>query len=503
MYKTSNMKSLKIILMILPAMLITFACNEDNLDLQPLTETEANYFDEEIDYERSMVGLYSKLADHYTYNNNNWMHEFFLLPGDEITSNNAYEFEVFSTLQPGNGDLNRAYDLYYQLVNRANTFLEKIRMDEDREESVYSSTTTRDNHEGEALFLRGFANFMLWNYFGTSPVITERIATQDAINPPSSDGIALLDQAISDFTGAADLLPAEWAPVYIGRATKSAANGFLGKALVFKASWLGDNALYNQAVSAFDKITDKSLVDNYRDNFSIKAENNEESLFESQASQPTQTDNVWLSNDDFTVIGTMSTYYGFYEGHWSFWDGTPWIATDKLVSAIDPDDPRLTEIVDTSNNKIRKYVIENQLTDTGVGSLNNFRILRYADILLLKAEALNETGNQNGAVALINQVRTRARNMGTTGEPADLASGASMEQVRQWIMDERLIELAGEGQRWLDLRRWHKAGYINLENFDFSSNTQSFNIQMPKHLLYPIPTGEVDLNQNVTQNPGY
>jgi len=497
------MKALIYSLLILLALISTIACNEENLDLKPLTETEANYFTQELDYERSVVALYSKLADHYTYNNNNWEHEFFLLPGDDITSVNAYAYEVFSTLQPGDGDLNRAYDLYYQLINRTNTFLEKIAMDEEREKSVYASINTRDNHKGEALFLRGLTNFMLWNYFGTSPVINERINSQDAINPPSSDGIQLLDQAIADFTDAAALLPSSWPDVYRGRATSNSANGFLGKAQVFKASWTGDNGLYSQAISSFDKISGKSLVANYRDNFSINSENNDESLFEVQNSNPTATDNVWLSNDDFTVIGTMSAFYGFFNNHWSFWDGTPWVATEKLINAIDPDDPRLPEIVNTADKHIQKYILEDQLTNTGVGSLNNFRMLRYADVLLLKAEALNETGNQNEAIALINQVRARARNMGSTGEPADLATGASQDQVRQWIRDERLVELAGEGQRWLDLRRWHKAGHINLSNFDFSSDTQSFNIQMPKHLLYPIPTGEVDLNKNVKQNEGY
>jgi len=498
-----DMKAFKYSFMLLLAMVLTFACNEKNLDLKPLTETEANFFQDEIDYERSVVALYSKLADHYTYNNNSWEHEFFLLPGDDITSNNAYAYEIFATLQPGDGDLNRAYDLYYQLINRTNTFVEKIQMDEERPESVYSSLSTRDNHKGEALFLRGLANFMLWNYFGTSPLVTERINSQDAINPPSSDGIQLLDQAIADFTEAANLLPGSWPDVYRGRATKSSANGYLGKAYVFKASWTADNGLFSQAISTFDNITDKSLMANYRDNFSINAENNAESLFEVQNSNPTATDNVWLSNDDFTVIGTMSAFYGFYNNHWSFWDGTPWVATNKLINSIDPDDPRLPEIVNTADKIIQKYILEDQLTNTGVGSLNNFRLLRWADVLLLKAEALNETEDQNGAIELINQVRARARNMGSTGEPADRVTGATQEQVRLWIIDERFVELAGEGQRWLDLRRWHKAGHINLSSFDFSSDTQSFNISMPKHLYYPIPTGEVDLNKNVNQNEGY
>jgi hypothetical protein len=93
--------------------------------------------------------------------------------------------------------------------------------------------------------------------------------------------------------------------------------------------------------------------------------------------------------------------------------------------------------------------------------------------------------------------------MGATGVPADYATGAGQGQVRQWIMDERFVELSAEGHRWFDLRRWHKAGFIDLSNFDFSSINQSFNITMPKHLLYPIPSNEVDLNKNIVQNPNY
>ncbi len=203
------------------------------------------------------------------------------------------------------------------------------------------------------------------------------------------------------------------------------------------------------------------------------------------------------------MVGSWSAYYGYFNEHWSFWGNPPFIATTKLVNAIDPDDPRIAHIVDPANRHILKYVQDDQIADSGVGSLNNTRLLRYADVLLLKAEALNETGDQNGATGLVNEVRTRARNMGSTGVPADYATGASQDQVRQWIMDERFVELAGEGQRWLDLRRWHEAGFINLASFDFSSDNASFNISLPKNLLYPIPTGEVDLNKNITQNAGY
>ena len=104
---------------------------------------------------------------------------------------------------------------------------------------------------------------------------------------------------------------------------------------------------------------------------------------------------------------------------------------------------------------------------------------------------------------MINTVRARARNMDTTGKPADRATGASQAQVRSWIMDERLIELAGEGQRWPDLRRWQKAGWITLNSAFFSSINPSLNFDPAKNLLDPIPISETDLNPNVKQNPGY
>ncbi|NJO00873.1 MAG: RagB/SusD family nutrient uptake outer membrane protein, partial [Bacteroidia bacterium] len=151
-----------------------------------------------------------------------------------------------------------------------------------------------------------------------------------------------------------------------------------------------------------------SLVGNFADNFSVRTENNPESLFEYQAAS-SGNDNVWLSNDNFQSIGTFSSYWGFYENHWSMFGKQPYIATDKLLNAFEEGDPRRALTLNPDNKQIQKYWTQNEPTNTGVGSFNNPRILRYADVLLLWAEALNETGDQAGAIALINQVRTRAR----------------------------------------------------------------------------------------------
>lgn len=134
-------------------------------------------------------------------------------------------------------------------------------------------------------------------------------------------------------------------------------------------------------------------------------------------------------------------------------------------------------------------------------------MLRYADVLLLKAEAILQSGGSTAeAIDNINLVRTRARNMVSGGTvPANYStSETDKTTIMNWIMNERLIELAGEGQRWVDLRRWAMQGIITLDNAFFSSNTAStMSFQSPKHLNMPIPNSETDVNPNITQNTGY
>lgn len=477
------------------------ACNESRLDLQPLNPTEASFFTEEIDFDRTSLGVYAKLTDFYWFNNNNPIHGFWQLPGDDVTTTGTEAYEVFFNLQPAEGRLNTFYRVAYQIVNRANTLLDKINTVRD---GVYKTPGLKEIHRGEALFLRGYAFFLLFNYYGTSPVITERIQSTDRTTNPSSKDTELLDQAIKDFSEAANLLPDRWDAANRGRVTKNSANGFLGKALVFRGCYKKSTADFTAAITAFNKISGLSLTANFGDNFAFDKENNEESLFEFQASQPS-FDNVWLSNDFDNNVGSTSAYWGWYENHWSLFGKPYYFATQKLRNAFEAGDPRRD--ITLRGNDIRKYVARNQYSQSGVASVNNPRILRYADVLLLKAEAILESGGSTAeAIGLINQVRTRARNMNPSGTvPADRNTGeADRNRIMQWIMDERFIELAGEeGHRWLDLKRWHAAGKINLANWDFSSVRADAKFDVSKNLLYPIPLNEIDLNPNVKQNQGY
>lgn len=483
---------------------IIYGCNKKNLDRFPHVPTEQDYFTKEDDFTKAVLGTYAKITDFFWYNagQNNTPIPAFLLPGDDLTTNdNGEEFEQFGSLQPSSGRVSYIYSRQYQLISRANVVLQKVA----EENGIYVTPNLKNYHKGEALFLRGYAFYNLWNFFGTAPLDTVRVTSGSQFFPPNSTGTQLLDQAITDFAAAADLLPASWDAANRGRVTTNSANGMLGKALVFRASATKTTADYTAAITAFNKLSGVSLTPNFNDNFNVLKENNEESLFEFQASQAFAGENVWLSNDFDNAIGNLSIFWGFYDNNFALFGKSPFFVTTKLANAFNPADPRRDSTFNPADRTIRKYVTNDRLSQSGVGSVNNYRILRYADVLLLKAEAvLQSNGSTAEAIGYINQVRTRARVMGGGSEPANFSTAETNKTtIMNWIMNERFLELAAEGQRWFDLRRWHMQEIITLNNAFFSSNLTSISFQLPKHLNFPIPNSETDVNPNVQQNTGY
>ncbi|RIV23954.1 RagB/SusD family nutrient uptake outer membrane protein [Fibrisoma montanum] len=483
------------------------ACNPDNLEVAPGNPTESSFFTSELDFEALIRGVYAKQVELYGYRVGGYVHAVRHLPGDDITTTGANPLETFASLQPNVGTLTNYYTTLYRIIYRANTALDKINTVAD---GVYLTPGLKDRHRGEALFLRGLSYFWLANTFGTSPLRVERLNSLDQVAAPSATEGQLLDQAVKDFTEAASLLPEAWDARNAGRATSNAANGMLGKSLVFRGTINKTAADFTAAVAAFSKIRNRSLVANFADNFAADRENNAESLYEFQASQPPNTDNVFLS-DDFEPggVGTTSGWWGLFEPNNSLLFGTArFIATRKLLAAFDPADPRRDLTLNPTTRDIRKYWTRDQKTSNPGASANNARILRYADVLLLQAEAIVQSGGAVAdAMALVNQVRTRARNMVPNGTvPANLPTTLTAAQAMDAIRNERLLELAGEeSHRWFDLRRWHKGGQINLSSgFDFSSDQPTLlGFDANKHLLFPIPLAETDNNPNVKQNPGY
>jgi hypothetical protein len=487
------------------------ACNKSILNIPPPNPSEASYFSNENEFRAAVLGAYAVTTDYFSSSNipggsGDAEQEVFFLPGDDLTNTStpAEGFEVFgNAIAPAAGKLKEIFGSSYILINRANKVLEKIEAVAD---GVYKTPNLKNYNKGEALFLRGFAHYMLWNIFGTAPVVTVTPTTPDQLNPPSSKGTDLLDQAIKDFTDAASLLPASWSAGDVGRVTANSANGMLGKCLVFRATVNKAAADYQAALAAFDKISGAALTTNFEDNFDVSKENNQESLYEFQAGVNINGfQNAWLSNDQADVGVAGSFWQCYYNGPGTYMGGGLYIATAKLRNSFDPKDPRLPLTLDTSDNNITRYVLKDK-AEGPCNSDNNVRILRYADVLLLRAEAvLQSSGSTSDAIGFINQVRARARNMVAGGsQPADLNTAETNKgTIMQWIMDERLRELAGEGQRWFDLRRWAIGSTITLDN-NFFSSVNSTQMAWDNHFLYfPIPNSETDKNPNIIQNPGY
>jgi tetratricopeptide (TPR) repeat protein len=511
-----------IIALLCCSMFIT--CDKDRLDTPPLGLTEESYFTSEAEFRLALLNGYAKLTDWYWYHGGSGaiLHRLWHLPGDDITeeAGSFSTFELFSGITPTNGFVTEFFDKTYEMLQRVNLIVEKSGT-VDR--SQFEDDSFVDLNRGEALFLRALANFKLWNMYGTAPLITERLGS-DNLNTPRSEGTQMLDQVISDLQEAATLLPASWDAANAGRAFKASAYGLLVKALVFRGNYSGNGGDYSAAVQAYNNITGRALTASYTDNFNALTENNEESIFEYQASKAPGLDNVWLYNDGpWRGVETMSTYWGFYtvanNPARDNFGGTTWRVTRKVFDAHGSD-PRIAFFTE-DDRSFTKYGKEglDQLSEGFLpASQNNPRIIRYADVKLLAAEAMARSGNSSQAIALINEVRTRARDWALAEGIADGTVPANRDEsetntstIMQWIMTERLIELCGEeDHRWFDLKRWDASGDISISGWTGDDNgfstdlSANFQFEYPKHLLLPIPQTEVERNSAITgNNPGY
>jgi hypothetical protein len=481
------------------------------LNLPPPTSSELTYFTTQSAFKTAILGVYATLTDYYSSSNTSaggsWEGEVTWLPGDDLTNGTSQVFENFNGITPSTGQISGIFSSSYLLLGRANVVLQQVRA---ADATIFTTPGMQNYITGEALFLRAFGHFQLWNIFGTAPLDTMVVTTTSELNSPSTTGTQLLDQAIADLTAAAPLLPSSWDTSDLGRATANAAYGLLGKCLVFRASVTKNSADYQSALAAFSNITGVSLTANYEDNFNVNKENNQESLFEFQAGAPILgpgSTNAWLANDQAN-IGVASSYwqaFGEPGQTASYMGGNTYYATAKLVSIFDAGDPRLPLTYNPLDSTITKYVLNN-LAEGAANSYNNVRILRYADILLLEAEATLQSGGSSAtAIGYINQVRDRARNMVPGGTvPADLdVNQSSTTTIMQWIMDERLRELSCEGGRWYDVRRWAIGGTLTLDAAFFSSQEPQLVVWDSHYLNFPIPLTETSKDANVKQNTGY
>ena len=541
----------KMIPLLLLGTLIFSSC-KDVLDLPLTSELETTYFENENRVQRGIGGIYASVQNIYganlgsqTTSNGETLHPAWLLQGDDLTTsgttNGAYE--SFSGLSPSDGRIGEIWEKLYFVVNRANFMLEKL---EDPEViKVIKTPGMIDFNKGEALFLRAWANSRLWDMFHKAPLLNKRIVSiDDALLPPTKN-FELLDAAIADLTEAASLLPSSWDQQNKGRVFKNSANGLLVKCYILRACYAqkydgNQGQDYTNAITAFEKITIESTLEGvrYGDNFDYRTENNAESLYEYQASWAQKQDNAWLDNNFGGESGSMGVMYHQFDTHWgNYGSGGGSIGpTTKLIAMFDPNDPRIQETFKKAENvdnvggslwwlgskweffggyQFVKYINGARGNSYDVTwqlqSGNNPRLIRLADVKLLVAEAYIKTGNVGNATKQVNDIRKRAR-LSTPDEIESLFPADYGTVTMQNIMDERMLELAGEEDfRWSDLKRWNASGDVNLatwkaSDFGYLFDANLFQFDATKHIIFPIPTREINTNPLMKadgNNPGY
>ncbi len=475
---------------------ITGACSEDFLDRAPRAElTSENFFQTGQQAVEAVNGIYSHLR---SFN----VHVFSYIGVTDIASDDADKGSVPGdaafledinnfTFDAGNSAVIGIWQGYYQGVFRANQVIVNvpgIEMDEDLKQRVLA----------EARFLRAYFYFFLVRTYGDLPLI-DRLLQPDEYFQERVPAAQIYDFIIADLQFAVENLPEKSAyPASdLGRATKGAARGFLSKVYLFRNDF--QNA-YTQAKEIINS-NEYALYPDYENIFREEGEHSSESLFEVSAVDLEQGGGGHQFNEVQGIRGNPNNGWGFNR------------PSDDLFSAYETGDPRRAATIisngDTlptgqivradpnmgANPRFNKKAWLPEVPPGGFGNSGaNIRLLRYADILLIAAEAANELGNATDALRYLNQVRERARQ----GNPAILPDVTVTEQaaLRDAILRERRVELAMEQQRYFDLVRTGRAQATFAE--------LGINWIPGKHEVYPIPQAEIDISGGrITQNPNY
>ncbi|WP_036386702.1 RagB/SusD family nutrient uptake outer membrane protein [Muricauda sp. MAR_2010_75] len=382
---------------------------------------------------------------------------------------------------PENQAFNGIWTYDFEGISRSNLAIGFL-TDSEIVEKTGISQARRDQLLSEAYFLRAYYYFDLVNNFGDVPLILKSPESFEEAFSVSvrASRAEVLDQIGLDLETARGLAPQikndatdPW------RVSIGAIIALQAKISLYSENW----SEVLDLVTELDNLGFYDLNDNYFDAFDASLEfNDQEVIF---AYDHRSGENPGNGNGLAAVSG-----WGFFA------------PTDDFLAAFESDDPRLAytiNVTDQHSPKILGSITDYKGNDDSPG---NKIYIRYADVLLWKAEALNESGNPLDAVSIINQVRERARNTPTadgTPVPAGTlparANTNDQAQVRAWIQSERRVELGFESQRFNDLKRWGIAG-STLQGL--GKNYQ------PHNNLYPIPQADIDKSGgSITQNPGY
>jgi tetratricopeptide (TPR) repeat protein len=467
------------------ASILTMSCKKTFIDLPPVsTVSTASLYKTDKDFSDAVTGVYSLLRDQYqTF----WQ---FDLPSDDARHQWPSE-DVLLRLDNYTYQTNEDFFLttwgnYYGMIFRANAILEKIAAADK------TIVPNMDQYMAEAKFLRAFAYFDLVRIFGDVPMVTKVINDEEAMKTPREKVETIYNEVIiKDLLDAQASLQAGYTGADVGRATKGAAAALLGKAYLTKKDFANaETKLKEVTTMGYD------LLPNYNDLFDYtKDEHHREYIFDVEYQSGIQQGSVF-TNQFFPRDQNAQNFFQVFGGTGD--TNTPSDGSFLLFEAGDlrKDVSVARGFTDGNGNYVpldgsvgAKSFTKKFITPVALGgdSKVNWKVIRYADVLLMLAEALNENNKTTDALTWLNKVRDRA--------DVDDYSGLSKDDTREKIYLERRLELSFEGHRWFDLVRTGRA-YQTLQT-----------LGMKEHMtLFPIPLSQIQIvnDKNILyQNPGY
>ncbi len=494
------MKTYKYILAMILGVFTVNSCDESGLEqINANNIAPETFFATPNQVQASVNAIYANLQTRGLYSR----HMFFMMENmaHENGGNSQLEADKRQYLDfsftSAHGGIAAYWNSCYKGINKANFVIDNEEKINELADGVLNQAT-KAKYIGEAKFLRGLYYFFLVTRFGGIPLITT--IPEGASGVPRASVSDVYQQIISDLTDAAGSLLSKDTEES-GRATSEAATALLGKVQLFRGE-------YQLALNEFEKIYgDFQLEDEYFDNFKEETEHGVESIFEVVYDDDLGNSAVWNSDSSGEGLNEV-TFRGQEYGFNDWFNVFP---SDDLLNEFETGDSRFSDTFyvngDTfgPNNTVvsifpsngggnagwRKYQNYYKDLNEDMASGINFKVIRYADVLLMMAECENEVGTQADAVGYINEVRQRPSVALTA-----LATTLTKSEVFDAIVHERKVELAGEQSRFNDLIRWGLAGtFLNGTGF-----------QTGKHELLPIPLSEISSNESISstdQNSGY
>ncbi len=481
---------------------------EDELNQVPISSMSSDgFFTSENGFEQAVNGIYQALSKYPE-------RQFHL---SDVRSDNIYgvgsmgvrahePINNFAVTLSTNEYMKEAWDANFNGIMRANTVLDNLT------EDAIADETKRNQIEGETKFLRALFYFDLVKYFGAVPLIDKLVTPLEAREIPRSPAADVYDLIISDLQDAAQLLPPSYTGSDIGRATSYAAKGILARVYLTRSGpqlhpggpCLATNE-YSQALTLLNEIISGpfAMLNDYAWTFDLQNENNSDIIFDIQ----------FVSGGQ----GVGASYPGELAGS-NYWRSVAYpyaIGLETKDVSFD-----LINTYDTAVDLRFKFNVQMGFIDASNGEYTedpvcikfsradestwgsdrfdfpiNFPILRYADVLLMKAECILQgaSGSQADVDKIISDVRARGN------LPA--ISGATLDD----LLTERRLEFFGEGLRWHDLVRTGKVlnvmnAWIPVEDVQ-GQMLQTINAD---HIIYAIPQEQMDVKKGLySQNTGY